>query len=230
MIESAILATRQILSPPFRAVLWKSIGLTVALLVAVWIGLQALLAYFLVLPFPWLETAISVLSGLGLVVGLAFLVAPVTALFAGLFLDEIAALVEADVEPSGQRGVSLPVVEGILVSIRFFGIVVLVNLIALPMVLFLGSGVIIFFVANAYLLGREYFQMAAMRFHDAGAVNAMRARNGARLFLSGMIIAGFMAVPIVNLLTPLFATAFMVHMHKRIERRERLPGGVLAAA
>ena len=230
MLAAAMLAARQILSPPFRTVLWKSIGLTVAFLAVVWVGLQALLAAFIVLPFPWLETAISVLSGLGLLFGLAFVVAPVTALFAGLFVDEVAALVEAEIDPAGRPGDALPLLAGAWVSLRFFGVVVLVNLIALPMVLFLGFGVLIFFIANAYLLGREYFQIAAMRYHDAATVRSLRIRHGARLFLAGMIIAGFTALPIVNLLAPLFATAFMVRVHKRIEGGERQPGGLLAAA
>ncbi len=230
MIGSATLAISQILSPPFRAVLWKSVGLTLVLLIAIWIGLQGVLAYFLVLPFPWLETAISIISGFGLLVGLAFFIAPATALFAGLFLDEIAAIVEEESDPDGPRGNPLPLVSGLMATVGFFGIVVVVNLIALPLVLVLGFGVLVFFVANAYLLGREYFQMAALRFHDTDAVKAMRVNNGARLFMAGMVIAGFLAIPIVNLLTPLFATAFMVHMHKRIEARERQPGGVLATA
>ena len=77
MIASAMLTITQILSPPFRTVLWKSVGLTLALLVAIWFGLQGLLGYFLVLPFPWLETVISIISGMGLVIGLKALVAAI---------------------------------------------------------------------------------------------------------------------------------------------------------
>jgi uncharacterized protein involved in cysteine biosynthesis len=36
------------------------------------------------------------------------------------------------------------------------------------------------------------------------------------VFLGGLIIAAFVAIPIVNLATPLFGMAFMVHMHKRL--------------
>jgi uncharacterized protein involved in cysteine biosynthesis len=36
-----------------------------------------------------------------------------------------------------------------------------------------------------------------------------------------MFIAGFVSIPIVNLATPLFGTAFMVHMHKRLAGRTR---------
>ena len=34
--------------------------------------------------------------------------------------------------------------------------------------------------------------------------------------MAGMLIAVFVMIPIVNLATPLFAMALMVHMHKRL--------------
>jgi uncharacterized protein involved in cysteine biosynthesis len=42
------------------------------------------------------------------------------------------------------------------------------------------------------------------------------------VFLAGMFIAAFVSVPIVNLATPLFAMAFMVHVHQRIMHDTRL--------
>jgi CysZ protein len=99
--------------------------------------------------------------------------------------------------------------------------VLLVNAVALPLVLFVGFGFLIFLLANAYLLGREYFELAARRFHDEGTVQRMRARHAATLFAAGLVIAAFVAIPIVNLLAPLFATAFMVHMQKRISAAGR---------
>ena len=98
----------------------------------------------------------------------------------------------------------------------FLGVVIGVNLLVLLMVPLLGLGFIIFFPANGYLLGREYFEQAALRFRSPEEVKALRKRHGAKIFLCGLVIAGFIAVPILNLLTPLFATAFMVHVHKRL--------------
>ncbi|HSG93992.1 MAG TPA: sulfate transporter family protein [Afifellaceae bacterium] len=229
MISAAQLALSQIVSPPFRAVLWKSVGLTLALLAALWIAVQAVIWQFLVLPFPWMETAFSIASGLGLLIGMAFLIAPVTTLFAGLFLDDVAQIVETETYPDDPAGTPVPIVAGMVIAIKFFGVVVAVNLVALPLLLLFGFGVLVFFAANGYLLGREFFQFAAMRFHDERTVKALRLRHGGRIFLAGLMIAGFMAVPFVNLLTPLFATAFMVHIHKRIEARESRPDGLFTA-
>src|SRR3954468_4893429 len=118
MIESAVLAAREILSPPFRAVLWKSLGLTIGLLAALWLVLDRIVLHYVTLPYPWLESAFAVLAGVGLTVGLGFLVAPVTAMFAGLFLDDIAEVVERTHYPADPPGRAMPIGLSILMSAR----------------------------------------------------------------------------------------------------------------
>jgi uncharacterized protein involved in cysteine biosynthesis len=44
----------------------------------------------------------------------------------------------------------------------------------------------------------------------------MRKTNAAYLFTAGMFIAAFVSIPIMNLATPIFAMAFMVHVHKKL--------------
>ena len=79
-----------------------------------------------------------------------------------------------------------------------------------------GINAIAFFVANAYLFSREFFELAALRYRPLEQVRALRQRYRLRIFIAGLLIAAFLAVPILNLLTPLFGTAFMVRLHKRI--------------
>ena len=55
-----------------------------------------------------------------------------------------------------------------------------------------------------------------MRFMGPAAARALRREKGLTVFLAGLVVAGFVAIPIVNLATPLFATAFMVHIVKRM--------------
>ena len=220
MLQAAALAFRDIFSPPFRGALLKSLALTIALLIALWLLLQWLLATWVAAPWPWLDTAFSVLTGVGLLIGLGFLVAPVTALFAGLFLDDAAEVVERTHYGADPIGRPLPFARSIATSMRFLGLVLIVNAVALPLVLAVGFGFLIFLSANAYLLGREYFELAALRHYDEASVRRMRSRNSAKVFGAGLFIAGFLAIPILNLLTPLFATALMVHLYKRIAATE----------
>ena len=93
---------------------------------------------------------------------------------------------------------------------------IMVYLVALPLLLFAGLGALDLLPCTAYMLGREYFELAAMRFHPPAEARALRKRNGGTVFVAGLFIAAFVSIPIVKLATPLFGMAFMVHMHKRI--------------
>ena len=56
-----------------------------------------------------------------------------------------------------------------------------------------------------------------MRFHpvDGGQGHA-QASIAAQSCSPDCFIAAFVSIPILNLATPLFAMAFMVHMHKKL--------------
>ena len=94
-----------------------------------------------------------------------------------------------------------------------------VYVVALPFVLFAGLGLVILFLANAYLLSREYFELAAMRFRPPAEAKALRRAHRGQVFFAGLFIAAFVSIPVVNLATPLFAMALMVHLHKRLSGR-----------
>ena len=230
MFDAISLALRDVLSPPFRSVLWKSLALTIGLLAALWAVLERITSHIiahetgapfmrgLFLDFPQDANVADI--GDEYMFGPAFLVAPVTSLFAGLFLDSIAEVVEETHYPDDPPGRPMPIGQSLASTLRFFGVVLLVNLIAIPLVFLLGFGFLIFLVANAYLLGREYFELAALRFNSERDAKALRRRHAGTVFAAGLAIAGFVAIPIVNLLAPLFATALMVHLQKRIAARE----------
>lgn len=237
MLEAAFKSISQMLSPPFRAVLLKSIGLAFVLIIMAGIGLQRVFAWLAAGGVTWAEgqlgatpTAgwdllawfLSIAAGLGVITGAIFLMPAVTAFVASFFVDEIAEHVERDHYPADAPGRALPLVRAILEGLVTALLTLVVYLCALPFILFAGLGLVIIFVANAYLLGREYFELAAMRFHPVAEAKAMRKANQITVFMAGMFIALFVSIPIVNLATPLFGTAFMVHMHKRLMRRELL--------
>jgi CysZ protein len=221
MLSAAVRAFAQIFSPPFRAVLLKSVALTLVMLAAVWAVLYGSITHLLAAPWPGVETLVDILTGIGLFIGLGFLIAPVTALFAGLFLDDVAEEVERIHYPFDPPGREMPFGPALLSALRFTGLVVIVNALVLLLVLLPGINMLAFFFANAWLLGREYFEQVASRFHGPETIRALRAEYGGRIFLAGLMIAVVLAVPIVNVLTPLFATAFMVHVFKSADARSR---------
>jgi CysZ protein len=209
-------AARDGLSPPFRGVLFKSLGLTILVLIAAWFGLEWLIDQLVSFPQGWLDALVQLVSGFALIIGAVFLVVPVTALVASLFLDDIAKLVEETHYAEGPQGRPVPFFEALRGAVGFTLVVIAVNLVALLLLLVPGVNAIIFLVANGYLLGREYFELAALRFRPRAQVKALRRAHGGRVFMAGLVIAALLAVPILNLLTPLFATALMVHLHKSL--------------
>lgn len=219
MIAAAIRAMRQVFQPAFRAIFWKSLGFTLAALFLVWIALNGLVAGFVELPYPWLETALSILTGVGAFIGLGFLIAPITAMFAAFFQDDVALIVEREDYPADGPGRAMPLPESIWLTVKFTGIVILANIFALMLLLVPGINVVAFFLVNGYLLGREFFEFAAMRFMPQADARTLRKAHGGTVFLAGLVIAGVLAVPILNLVTPIFATIFMVHLYKRLVER-----------
>lgn len=220
MIADAIASFREIFSRPFRAVLLKSLGLSLATLAALWLILERLMERAVVwaaLGGPaWLKTIIEIAAGLGLFVGAIFLIAPVSMLVAGFFLDELADHIEADIYPPGVRGVPAPALLSMGLALKFSAVALAVNFVAFCLWLLPGVNALIFLLANAYLFGREYFQLAALRFRPLAEAEALRRRHGLALFCAGLLVALFVAVPVLNLFTPLFGMAFMTRLHKRL--------------
>lgn len=234
MFDSALKALSQIVSPPMRSILWKSVGLALVLIVAAAVALQRLLSWLAGSGEVWVSTLVgpdyqtlisvlawivSIAAGLGVVVGAVFLMPAITSLVASVFVDDVADSVEREHYPAEKPGVALPVGRAIAEGSKTALLTILVYVIALPFVLIAGAGFIVFFIATAWLLGREYFELAAMRFRTPEEAKLMRRQNSAVVFTAGLFIAAFVSIPIVNLATPLFGMAFMVHMHKRLSGR-----------
>ena len=217
MVAAARLALADVLSAPFRRYVWLSLALTAALF-AILLGAAAVgLSMLKLVESPWIDGAIDVLAGLGLLVALVFLAAPVTAAFAGLFLDRIAALVEEVHYAPDRPGIPLAALPALLTGLRFFAVTLAVTVAILPLLLF-GIGFAVLLFANAYLIGREYFEMIAMRHVSPADARLLRKRHALRIWLSGLVPALFAFVPVANLLVPMFATAYFTHLFKAVAK------------
>ncbi len=216
MIADAFDSFAQIFSPPFRRVMWKSLGLTTAILALAGIGLDRLALSLAHVGSGWLSAVLSIVVALGLVAGMIFLAPPTASLVAGFFLDDIAATVERAIDPDGPPGRPLPLAPSVAMGARFAVLSVFVNLAVLVLTVFTGVGVASFFILNGYLLGREYFQLAAMRHVSAVQARSLFRRHWPQVCLAGAIVSAFVAVPVLNLLTPMFATALMTRLFKRV--------------
>ncbi|AZO10003.1 MULTISPECIES: sulfate transporter family protein [unclassified Mesorhizobium] len=228
ILDAARAAASRLFSPEFRSVFLKTLGLTLLALAALWFAISSLFEW---LALPWIDALLPglpawagllglIVAGIGLALGLALLIAPVTAIIAGLFLDDVADVVERTDYPGDPPGRAVPALRSLVLAVKFFGVVILGNIVALLLLLVPGINIAAFFVVNGYLLGREFFEFAAMRFRPEADAKALRRKYAGTVFLAGLVVAAFLAVPLLNLLTPLFAAALMVHLHKAVSARE----------
>jgi CysZ protein len=231
MIDAAAKAFSQMFSASLRRVLLKAIGLALLFIIIIGIGMQRLLASLADSGATWAEQTsgfaphsvwaalawvLSIMAGLGIVTGALFLMPAVTAFVGSFFVDEVAETVEREYYPAEPPGQALPLFRGLIEGIKIALLALAVCLFSLPFLLFAGFGLVILFFGNAYLLGREYFELAAMRFRSPAEAKALRKARSTYVFLAGMVIAAFVSIPILNLATPIFAMAFMVHVHKNM--------------
>ncbi|MBI1260215.1 MAG: cysteine biosynthesis protein CysZ [Rhizobiales bacterium] len=215
MFQDAAHSFWQCFSPPFRRVLFISVALTLVVLALLGAGLQWSLNALPVFQTVWLNTIIEVIARGFAVVVLIPLVHPAVSLVAGLFLERIAAKTEETDYPQDQPGTDQPFWSSIVVSIRFTLVLIGLNLLALPFYFFPVINVVLFWSLNGYLLGREYFELVALRHMDYAAANALRRQFRFSIFMRGVVIAFLATIPILNFIAPLFGTAYMVHSFKR---------------
>jgi uncharacterized protein involved in cysteine biosynthesis len=226
MILSALsLALGQLGDPRFCSVLWRALGLTLALLVAFYVGFVAGLQWLLPDSFtiPWVGEVSFVdelLSGLlliGLVLLSSFLMVPVASVFTGFFLEEIAEAVEARHYPALPPAPRIGLAETLADSARFLGVLLLANLLLL--VGYLVATVfapVLFWAVNGYLLGREYFQLVAMRRLGAAEARALGRRHWLTVWAAGAVMAVPLTVPVVNLAVPIVGVAMFTHLFQRL--------------
>lgn len=141
-----------------------------------------------------------------------FLMAPVAAGFAGLFAERVADVVEEMHYPA-RRGASLDFMDGLLESVAVVLAVLAVAILSLVLTPFLGPlAPVLLFGANGWLLGREFFQMAARRHLDEPQATALRRANAGRVTLAGVLVAMALVIPLVNIAVPLLAAAAFTHL------------------
>ncbi|MEP3198470.1 MAG: sulfate transporter family protein [Lentilitoribacter sp.] len=230
IIQAAKAAFENMFAPRSRTLLFKILGSTILFLIGIWFGFQNVIAEYL---FPalggyipelpswlaWLSTVFIVFAAIGSALALALLISPITALIAGFFIDAIAEDIEQKHYPNDPPGRNMAIGETISYSLKFLAIVLVGNLFALLLLLVPGVNLIAFFVVNGYLLGREYFEFAALRHHSPQDAKKLRSRHSTTVFFAGLVIAGFLSVPLLNFLTPFFAAGMMVHLYKMIMAR-----------
>ncbi|WP_165775711.1 EI24 domain-containing protein [Paramylibacter kogurei] len=214
-------AISQLNDSRFLRVMGYGVALTIALLAAVTMGVQWILPDTISLPWvgeiAWLS---SLLSGFILfaMIGMSvFLMVPVASIFTGFFLEQVADAVEDKHYPALADVTPVPFMDMLIDSTKFLALLVVVNLCALVLYLiFTPIAPILFWAVNGMLLGREYFQLVAMRKLGRVGANAMRKKHRFQIFLAGFLMAVPLSVPFINLFIPVLGVATFTHLFHRI--------------
>jgi len=217
--------------PKFRRVLWRGMGLTIALLIAACLlvnfGINQLLssawAANLIGDQSWLGALINIGGVLFTIALSIWLMVPVTSAIIALFLDEVAQAVEARHYPHLPKQTAAKLQDQILVGIRFLGILLLANVGALILSMIVPLlAPFVFWATNGYLMGREYFQMAAMRRMPRAQAQELYQRHQGSIWTAGILMAIPMSIPLVGLFIPILGAATFTH---QFERLRALPSG-----
>jgi len=218
-------ALGQLSDPRFRRVLLIGLGLTIALLIAVYAAflwaVQSFAPDTITIPFVGPIGGLETLLGWGsalLVTGLSiFLMVPVAAMFTGFFLEDVVQAVEDRHYPNLAAVPRPKLVDAMIDSFNFFALLVAVNILALILYAVAGPFIpLLFWGLNGLLLGREYFTLVAQRRLGRAGAKALRRRHGAQIWLAGTLMAAPLSIPLVNLFIPVLGAATFTHMFQRL--------------
>lgn len=194
------------------------VALNLLLLLSVFAGIHMLLASTTWFASPFAEASADVAGNI-LGATLAWFLFPVLLpLIAGLFLESVAGRVEKhDYQlPQAPEPDSVAVALG--GDIWFAVKALLLNLICMPLYFIPLINIAIYYGLNGYLLGREFFVMGAARHVGRKQAEILRKQYRSEVFLAGMLIAGAITIPLLNLLAPFLGVAMMVHLYQGLKR------------
>jgi uncharacterized protein involved in cysteine biosynthesis len=212
----------------FQAVLAKGLGITVAIFVAVYVVFVQVVGWFLgdSVSLPWIGTVTWVDDAISwgaiplMLLLSVFLMVPVASAITGIFLDDVAQAVEDRHYPSLGPANKLTLMDNIRDSLAFLGVLIGANIIALVLYIFLAPlAPFIFWGLNGFLLGREYFTLAAIRRVGRDGAAQLRKRHFVTIWIAGVLMVVPLTIPLVNLLVPILGAATFTHLFHRLEAR-----------
>lgn len=209
----------------FRRVLWRGIGLTIALLV----GAYAVFLYIISLSGAeqWIVETIGGVTWVGsfltfgslilMVILSIFLMVPVASIITSMFLDEVADAVEDRHYPNLPATPNVSFMDGLIESLNFLGLMIVANIAALILWAFIPIlAPFIFWGLNGYLLGREYFQLAAKRHLGRAGAKRLYKQYRWKVWSAGILMAVPLTIPLLNLLIPVLGAATFTHQFHRL--------------
>jgi CysZ protein len=234
IIDSFTKAVAQLPDPRLRRVLIIGILGSFAIFAVLWIALwwaMSAIAWTDMWGIGWLISWFgdfaawvgSVVFFSSILLATFLLFPAIVTIIVGFFLEEVVDAVETRHYPNEATPRPQPLSEVLAITIKSALIVAAMNLIFLPIYLLLfllpPLNLVVYYLLNGYLVSREYYELVALRRFDPRTARQLRRAHRGRVLLAGVILVFFMTIPIVNFVTPVLATAFMVHIFQGLPRR-----------
>ena len=212
MLQSLARAFAQLSDRRLRGVVLTSVAATLLLIAAVTASVWSVIDGIGLVGIGWIDGLLASVGAVAVFAGTMMLFPAIANVVSGLFVDRVADAVETTHYPALGPGRGVGVGETLASALRLFAAAVVLNLMVLPLYIFVpGLNLVLFYGLNGWLLGREYMEIVASRRMDAAAFKTFRKTHSWSVFATGVVIAVIASVPILNLAAPVIGTAFAVH-------------------
>ena len=220
MINLFLISFSQLPDPAFRRVIVKAILLSVFVFVFLAIIVWFVLSETNFFTFWLFEAFADIFGGVTAII-IAWLLFPTLAsFFITLFLEDIVEAVESRHYPDTLLEKINNPSATFINSLRFTAIALLLNILAIPFYFFTiwfpPLGIFVFYCLNGYLLGREYFELVALRHIKMEDIPSIRQSNRWQLFLFGSVTTFLFTIPIINFLAPILGVTGMTHFFRKL--------------
>lgn len=215
MLNELARAFGMLQEPRVRGVLWLGIGLSLATLAALVLGVEALVSWASDTGYVWLDRAFEVLGVLGTVVVAWFLFPSIVVSVSSVFLERVVDATEDRYYPQLPPPRPVPLSLSLPSALRLFATALALNILALPLYLIPVLNLPLWLALNGYLVAREYVELVALRRLPPAQVAGLRRERRLALWLAGMLIALLLAVPVLNLVAPIVGAAFLTQRFHR---------------
>lgn len=193
--------------------LWATVFITVLLFGLLFFGFSELARYWQIKDMPSVSIIINAVGVLAFFVLALFLFPAVATFVAGFFMDTAVERLESEhknlplrtvplsesIKMSGVAMTKSVLTSSFLVPISFIPIFTLIT----P---------ILFYYLNGRLFAREYFFTVALRYQDYEKSEKMFKDHQKYWTIAGVIIVFLMTIPLINIISPLVAVAFMQNL------------------
>lgn len=220
-------ALGQIGDPRFRRVFWLGVLLSFLLLVAISTAFLMFIQWAtgdtttlpLIGEVRWLDDLLGWSGFLLMLILSVVLMVPVASAITSMFLDTVAQAVEDVHYPTLPDAPPVPIFDAFRDTVNFLGVIIAANILAFILYALLPpASPFIFWGLNGYLLGMEYFQLAAMRRVGRANAKALRKKHRGTIWMAGTLMAMPLSVPLLNLCIPILGAATFTHIYHRVTK------------